>query len=64
MSTAQVSRRSTIVIPNEIPELLDFRPSQEFEFIGVACLVRLVPKVRIKNLVGSAKGASRVDDRD
>ena len=64
MTTATLSSKFQISIPKKIREALDFQPGQEFEFIAVGRSIRLVPKVSIKDLAGSAKGANPADYRD
>ena len=64
MTTATLSSKFQISIPKKIRDALDFQPGQEFEFIAVGRSIRLVPKVSIKDLAGSAKGANPADYRD
>lgn len=64
MITATLSSKFQISIPKGIRDALDFRPGQEFEFIAVGRTIRLVPKITIKDLAGSAKGANPDDYRD
>ena len=64
MSTATLSSKYQISIPKKIREALDFQPGQEFEFIAVGRSIRLVPRVTIKDLAGSARSANPADYRD
>lgn len=64
MTTATLSSKFQISIPKKIRDALDFQPGQEFEFIAVGRSIRLVPKVTIKDLAGSASGANPADYRD
>lgn len=64
MSTATLSSKFQISIPKKIREALDFQPGQEFEFIAIGRSIRLVPKITIKELAGSAAGANPADYRD
>ena len=64
MTTATLSSKFQISIPKKIRAALGFQPGQEFEFIAVGRSIRLVPKVSIKDLAGSAKGANPADYRD
>ena len=64
MTTATLSSKFQISIPKKIREALGFQPGQEFEFIAVGRSIRLVPKVSIKDLAGSATGANPADYRD
>ena len=63
MTTATLSSKFQISIPKKIRDALDFQPGQEFEFIAVGRSIRLVPKVSIKDMAGSAKGANPADYR-
>lgn len=56
MTTATLSGKFQISIPKKIRGALDFQPGQDFEFIAVGRSIRLVPKVTIKDLAGSARG--------
>ena len=64
MTTATLSSKFQISIPKKLRDALDFQPGQEFEFIAVGRSIRLVPKVTIKDLAGSARGANPADYRD
>lgn len=64
MTTATLSSKLQISIPKKLRDALDFQPGQEFEFIAVGRSIRLVPKVTIRDLAGSASGANPTDYRD
>ena len=63
MTTATLSSKFQISIPKKIRDALGFQPGQEFEFIAVGRSIRLVPRISIKDLAGSAKGANPADYR-
>ncbi len=64
MTTATLSSKFQISIPKKIRDALGFQPGQEFEFIAVGRSIRLVPKISITDMAGSAKGANPADYRD
>ena len=64
MTIATLSSKFQISIPKKIRDALDFQPGQEFEFIAVGRSIRLVPKISIKDLAGSAESANPADYRD